>query len=430
MRDIFLLLVLPFLIYVMFKRPFIAVGLWVWTAMFFPNYWVYGSAGVIRYNLLFSLGTFVSYIAYKNKQVINFQGTGKLVLLFCVWALCSALFSSGLVELSLQYWVRLFKVILLFVFIILIIQKKIHFDFFLWCLVLSVGAYGALQGARYILSGGGHKIEGMIGHALGDRNELSLALVMLIPICIYFIRSYGSISKFIKFGFLVLILLLVLSVLGSNSRGGLISLLFLGGYFFTQSKNKFAYIITFSLLILIALQLVPDEWFSRMNTIENADKDASFMGRVVAWKLSTMLALENPIFGGGMKSLEYWPVWSHLSEQFHYGVLAWWTTGASVPDVVGRAAHSIYFQVLGEQGFVGLIIFLCIFASSIWRCNRLNKLENVPSWVKDLAQMLKLSILCYLIGGAALSFAYFDGIYAVVGLLIALENYVIKEYST
>ena len=39
MRDIFLLLILPFLIYAMFKRPFVAVGLWVWTAMFFPNYW-------------------------------------------------------------------------------------------------------------------------------------------------------------------------------------------------------------------------------------------------------------------------------------------------------------------------------------------------------------------------------------------------------
>lgn len=427
MRDIFLLLVLPFLIYAMAKRPFVAVGLWVWTAMFFPNHWVYGAAGAIRYNLLFSIGTFLSYLFHKNKPAINFRGTGKVVLLFSGWTLISAFFSVGLVELSLEYWVRFFKVILLFVFILLIIRDKLHFDFFLWCLVLSIGAYGGFEGTKYILTGGGHKIAGMTGHALGDRNELSLAMVMLIPICIYFLRSYSKVNTFIKLSFLALILLLVLSVLGSNSRGGLISLLFLGGYFFTQSKNKFSYIVIFSLLIIIALQLVPEEWFSRMNTIESANKDASFMGRVVAWKLSLMLAIENPIFGGGMKSLEFWPVWSYLSEQFHNGVLSWFSTGSEVPDSVGRAAHSIYFQVLGEQGFGGLLIFLSIFVTSIWRSNRLIKNEKSPGWVKDLAQMLKLSILCYLLGGAALSFAYFDGIYAVVALLIGLENYVEKE---
>jgi len=413
----------------MFKRPFIALGLWVWTAMFFPNYWVYGSAGLVRYNLLFSLGTIITYVSYKNKPTVNFRGTGRIVVLFCLWTLISALLSVGLVELSVEYFIRFLKVVLLFVFIILIIEKKLHFDFFLWCLVLSIGAYGGFEGTKYILTGGGHKIEGMTGHALGDRNELSLAMVMLIPICIYFLRRYSPVSKLIKMAFLGLILLLVLSVLGSNSRGGLISLLFLGGYFFTQSKNKFTYIITFSILMVIALQLVPEEWFSRMNTIEDAGDDASFMGRVVAWKLSLMLAIENPIFGGGMKSLEFWPVWSHLSDQFHSGVLSWFTTGTAVPDVVGRAAHSIYFQVLGEQGFVGLIIFLTIFITSIWRSNRIVCNKNTPDWAKDLAQMLKLSILCYLIGGGALSFAYFDGIYAIVALLIALENYVDREYS-
>lgn len=424
MRDLVLFFVLPFLLYALFKRPFVAVGLWVWTAMFFPNYWVYGAAGSIRYNLLFSLGTVVSYIFYKNKISTKFRGTGKTVIFFLAWTLMSAILTESFFELSFEYWVRFAKVIFLFVFILLTIKKKLHFDFFLWCLVLSIGAYGGFEGLKYVLTGGGHKIEGMTGHALGDRNELALATTMLIPVCIYFLRTLGSKSSMIKLVFLGLTLMLVLTVLGSNSRGGLISLLFLGAYFFSQSKNKFMYAVATCLIVTIALQLVPDEWFSRMNTIEDANKDASFMGRVVAWKLSTILALEHPIFGGGIKSLEYLPVWNHLSQEFHSGTLAWFTTGKEVPDVVGRAAHSIYFQVLGEQGVVGLFIFLAILGGSILRCRRLIKHKDAEDWVKDLAQMLQLSVLCYLVGGAALSFAYFDGIYAMIALLIGLENYV------
>lgn len=62
MRDIILLCVLPFLLYATLKRPFIGLGLWIWTAMFYPNAWVYGMAAGIRYNLLISASAILSYL--------------------------------------------------------------------------------------------------------------------------------------------------------------------------------------------------------------------------------------------------------------------------------------------------------------------------------------------------------------------------------
>lgn len=425
MRDLFLLSMLPFLVFVLLKRPFVAAGLWIWTAMFFPNYWVYGIAGGIRYNLLFSIGALISYALYATKinQKTNLSSTGWLVLLFLLWGLISSVATVGTAEISIEYWGRFAKGIALFVFMLLVLRTKTHLDFFLWCILLSISAYGVMEGAKYISSGGAHKISGMGSHILGDRNHLALSLVMTMPICVYFIRSeYTAHSKFIKYGFLGAITLLVLAVLGTQSRGGLISLVFLAAYFISQSKSKISYIVVAAVVSLVALSLVPDEWFNRMNTIESANEDGSFMTRVVSWKLSLMLALENPVLGGGIKSLESPAVWQYLSFQFHNGALPWFPTGDAMPQPFARAAHSVYFQVLGELGFGGLLIFFLIFYTSIKRANRIIKNKVAPTWMKDMAQMLKLSLLTYLIGSAALSLAYFEGVYALIALLILLEN--------
>lgn len=433
MRDILLVALLPFLLIALIKRPFVAVGLWAWTALFFPNYWVFGFSSSIRFNLLFSLGAILSYLFHiqKIKEKTNLQLTGWLVIIFLFWSLISSAFTIGLFDVSFEYWIRFAKVVMLFLFILFVLRTKLHLDFFLWCLILSVGAYGAFEGVKFIITGGSHKIAGMNGHILGDRNNLAVALVMLIPICIYFIRSdYSKNSKIVKLGFQGLILLLIFSILGTNSRGGLISLLFLGAYFLSQAKNKIIYIIVASFVIGISLQMVPDEWFQRMNTIEAADQDKSFMGRVVAWKLSLMIALENPIFGGGMKSLENLGVWQYFSYQFHLGYLSWFYTGSEVPQPIGRAAHSIYFQVLGEQGFGGLFIFLSIITTSIFRANRVQKHVDAEPWMKDMAKMLKLSILSFMIGGAALSFAYYDALFAIIALLILIENRLINSLGS
>lgn len=406
------------------------VGLWMWTAMFFPNYWMWGIGTSIRYNLLFTVLTVASFVFSSEHKKLILADSGKLIMLFLFCALASSFLTVGISEVAMEHWIRFAKVVALFFFLIYIFNKKEHIDFFLWCLVFSLGFFGFIEGLKFIASGGGHKIEGMQGHALGDRNELSLAIVMFIPLCSYLMVEYGKNVKAIKIGLFFLIILCVFTVLGTHSRGGLISLIFLSAVYFFKSKRKLTYIISISLLLFLASSYIPEEWLSRMNTIEDADKDASFMGRVVAWKLSFIMALDNPIFGGGIKSLETWPVWASLSTSFHDSSFAWFYTGTAVPDPNGgHAAHSIYFQVLGEQGFLGLFIFLMIGYTSIKRIRRIEKIPYTPDWMIRLIGMLKLSIFCYFLGGAALSFAYFDLIYALFGILIVLEYKILPQYE-
>ncbi|MDO8651361.1 MAG: putative O-glycosylation ligase, exosortase A system-associated [Undibacterium sp.] len=428
MRDIVLLSILPFLVYAIFQRSFIGLGLWIWTAMFFPNGWVYGIAGVIRYNLLFAGLTIGVYFMSKQKLRLQLGTVGWMVILFLIWTFFTTLFGLAIPDVAWEEWTKLVKIVALFVFILLIIEKKLHIDFFLWCLIFSVGFFAAVEGLKYIVSGGGHHIEGMMGHVLQDNNQLALALAALLPICFYLLGEYGKKSWILKFGLLSLIVLDITSIIGTNSRGGLVALATVGGYLFIKSKRKFLFVLLVLGIGSAMVGLIPEQWFNRMDTLNNASADGSFMDRVVAWKLSTILAIQNPIFGGGFKALEYPPNWFALAQDYYrYPILHFGT----VPNPrESHAAHSIYFQVLGDHGFIGLFIFLMIYVTSFFKAGSIAKkirLANGPEWMINLATMLRLSIFTYAVGGAALSLAYFDMTFAICGLVLILETKFLPE---
>ncbi|VXC20568.1 putative O-glycosylation ligase, exosortase A system-associated [Massilia sp. 9I] len=423
MRDIVMLAVLPVLLYAMWQRSFIALAMWPWTALFFPNGWLYGAAGSIRYNLLFAGITIFTYLIQKNKAKVHFGAMGAMVLLFFAWTTVSTTMALSRPEIAWEIWSRFAKVIMLFVFIVLIVEKKLHVDAILWGVVLSIGFYGNVEALKFIASGGGHKIAGMDGHVLGDRNELAVAFVMTLPLCVYLLSEYGKRSRIISLGLIGTMCLLVTAVIGTQSRGGFIAMLALGGYLFIKSDRKFLLGVLAVILAVGLAQIVSSEWTSRINTINEAGEDASFMGRVVAWKLSFIMASENPFFGGGFKSLEFLPVWRELSKEFFS--YSWFYTGDALPPTqFARAAHSVYFQVLGEHGFFGLAIYVFCLVSAYRKTGRVAKttrLRGGPAWLQQLATMLQLSIFAFALGGAALSFAYFDLIFTLFGLAIVLE---------
>ena len=430
MRDIFLLAVLPVLLYAMVQRPFIALAMWPWTALFFPNGWVYGVAGNIRYNLLFAGVTIATYAIQKNKPKVHFGMLGMMVLLFFVWTTISTSMSLRDDGMSWEIWIRFAKVIMLFIFVVLIVEKKLHVDVILWGVVLSIGFYGSLEALKFIASGGAHKISGMPEHVLGDRNELAVAFVMTIPICVYLLSEYGKRSRILRLGLIGTMAMLVVAVIGTQSRGGFLALLALGAYLFIKSDRK---VLLGALAVVLAIglsQLVSSEWTSRIDTINSAGEDASFMGRVVAWKLSFILASQNPFFGGGFKSLEYFPVWTELSRDFLS--YSWFYTGDLMPETkFGRAAHSVYFQVLGDHGFAGLALYLGCLIGAFRKAGNISKKVKKydgPDWLRTLASMLQLSIFAFALGGAALSFAYFDLTFTLFGVVIAIETRILPLY--
>jgi probable O-glycosylation ligase (exosortase A-associated) len=252
---------------------------------------------------------------------------------------------------------------------------------------------------------------------------------MILPVCAYLLREYGKQSRALSAALLGTIALTVVAIIGTQSRGGFIALLALGAYFYLKSERKALATVMIALLVIGLSQVVTSEWVSRINTIDSADKDASFMGRVVAWKLSFILASHNPFFGGGFKGLEYFPVWSSLSQEF--SSFPWFYTGDALPDPdKARAAHSVYFQVLGDHGFFGLAIYLGFLLAAFRKARKVVKAvraNKLPDWIARAATTLQLSLFAFCVGGAALSFAYFDLTFATVALLVVLEQRIVPN---
>lgn len=423
MRDLLILCLLPVMLYTMAQRPFIAVGMWLWTALFFPNGWLYGAASIVRFNLLFTGVAMLSYLAYKHKPKIRLDAVGGLVMMFFLWTTLSTITTIGNPAIAWEYWNRFLKVVMLFVFVLLTIKDKLHIDFVLWCVVLSVGFYADLEALKFIASGGGHKITGMSSHVLGDRNELSVAFVMTMPLCYYLLGEYGTRSKLVRLALLGTMAALAVAVIGTQSRGGFIALMALVGYMYIKSDHKILMTILIAAVAYGLSYIVSDDWTSRIDTISTAESDGSFMGRVVAWKLSFIMAMQHPFLGGGFKSLEYFPNWAALSRDFFS--YPWFYTGTNLPNAtVARAAHSVYFQVLGEHGFVGFALYVTTLAVSFFKAGKVSRVarrSGAPAWIPRAATMIQLSIFAFALGGAALSFAYFDLIFALFALVAVFD---------
>jgi len=250
---------------------------------------------------------------------------------------------------------------------------------------------------------------------IADNNHLALAIVVTLPLANY-LRMYSK-NKAVKFTLIAAMGLGVIAVLSTYSRGGFLGLMTMGALFWWKSKRKLLTLIVGAAIVIPAIQLMPEKWWSRMDTIENAaDEDRSFQERVGSWETAFNLAVSNPIFGGGFSATQSRRVYQQYKA---YG------------DPTGsRAAHSIYFQVMGDLGFVGLFVFLLILFTS-WRNSvaiiRGAQRHKSLSWAEDLAKMLQVSMAGYIVAGAALSLAYYDLTLTMIVMLINLRVLVEKE---
>ena len=213
---------------------------------------------------------------------------------------------------------------------------------------------------------------------------------------------------------LIIAIFNIIAILGSFSRGGLIGLIVVGFFYFLRSDRKII-ISVFAVVIGIgAVNFMPDRWTQRMNTIESADQDESFLGRVVAWKQAVLIANDHPLVGVGFKGGQNQAIWTYYKPDFDIFNSIIDTSNTNF--VQAKAAHSIYFQVMGDMGYTGLSLFLLLLFTS-YRYIRFAE-KNLPraSFFHDLAGMTKISLAAYAVAGAALSLPYFDILYVIFGL--------------
>lgn len=328
---------------------------------------------------------------------------------FTLWMNITYIASFALDE-NFSMWVRVMK-INLFMFVVAgVILTRKDIAGVIWTIVLSIAITGVKGGLFTIMTGGTYRVWGP-GGFVGGNNEFALVLIMAIPLMFY-LRSTTE-NRWVKYGLLCAMLLCAIASLGSHSRGALLAMVAMGGMLIAKSKQRMGLIALALLLIALVPMLMPEEWFARMDSIKDYEADRSAMGRINAWTMAFNLAKDR-LFGSSFENIS-------TSYFALYGLDTEYIQGP----------HSIYFQVLGQHGFVGLFLFLAM-GFSLWRrASRIvsNSDKTAKLGIDDamLAQMIKVSILGFAVGGAFLALAYFDVPYYLMLVIAKLDQIVSNE---
>jgi probable O-glycosylation ligase (exosortase A-associated) len=403
MRDILIAVLIFGSVPVAVFRPDFGILAYIWIGLMNPHRlsWRLEAAPV---GLVVALGTLLGTVLRGEIRRIPMKSTTILLILWIAYTTLTTTTAISGRDAWIE-WNRFSRIILMCFVALMLLQERRRLERYVWVAMASIAFFSVKGGLFSIATRGAYRVWGPMGSFIEGNNELALAEIMILPLMLYFLRRTKKAWQ--RWAYYVCFVLTIFSILFSYSRGAFVAFAGVAGVLMIRSRYRFQALIMVLVLGGLMVSFVPTEWKERMFSIEQYQTDQSAQGRINAWHFAVNIA-KTHIFGGGFRTF--------TKELF----MVYAPNPTDVHD-----AHSIYFEVLGEQGFPGLFIFLGILFTSLWKLERLRKRwPSDPSrrWVHDLAEMLQFSLLGYLFGGTFLGLAYFDLPYYVVVSTILLEH--------
>jgi O-antigen ligase len=168
-----------------------------------------------------------------------------------------------------------------------------------------------------------------------------------------------------------------------------------------REQKKLRSVLLGAALALGLVIFAPSSFWQRNETVATFHEDASAMGRVYAWQVTSRISLDKPLLGVGAGSFRYaWPLYA--------------------PPEAHRAyvAHNIFLDVIGELGFVGLLFFL-VFAGGATGGAFAGSKDSEMGWLgRALAAAMAGYLVCDLFSGYILS----AHLYVLFGLAASSER--------
>jgi putative inorganic carbon (hco3(-)) transporter len=409
MRDILLSGVFAVLLLQALRFTWAGALLWTWFSIMNPHRLTYGFANTFPFAAIVAGATLLSIIWNRDKVRLPKDMSVLLLITFVLWT-CFTTMEAINVDRSSDTLLTTLKIQLMTLVCVAALRERKHIEYFIWVNVLSLGFYGTKGGLFGIATGGSHRVWGPTGSYIEGNNELGLSLVMIIPLMNYL--RLVSAKVWVRHVMLLMMLLSVVAVVSTQSRGALLAVLAMGLVLWTRTKKKFMTMAISLALGSTLLWFMPSAWESRMQTIGNYQEDTSAMQRLNSWE--TAINVANDRLTGAGFAIATQEIFAQYAPNRN-----WVFT-----------AHSIYFQVLGEHGYIGLILFVAMGAVSFWNASRLRgSTANKPetAWLHDLSGMVQVSMVGYAVGGAFLSLAYFDLPYNIMVILIASKFWLKDE---
>ncbi len=404
MRSILLLSIVFASLPVCFLWPWIGVLVFAWISYMNPHRYAWGMAQSFQVAMVVAVATLSGLFFTRERRPVPW--TRETRLMAALWALFTftTFFALNQAD-AWDEWQRVSKILLMTFVTLILIDNVEKLRYLLLTIALSIGAIGLKGGLWVIGSGGQHRVYGPRASFLADNNDLALALCMTLPLLLYLAKAEPR--RWLRLLLRVCFVMTALAIIFTYSRGGLLTLLLVAFMLLMEAKRKSLALLTLGTAALVVVWIVPPHWVQRIETVGSYAEDRSAQGRFNAWHLAWKLALARPLTGGGFETF--------IPEVF-------WKYAPEIDDA--RDVHSIYFQVLGEHGFVALGLYLALLVSCLRTLTRLKKTFHGAKKFERLRHypaMVRISILAYMSGGLFLGKAYFDLFYHLVAAVIILD---------
>ncbi|WP_019625796.1 putative O-glycosylation ligase, exosortase A system-associated [Thioalkalivibrio sp. ALJT] len=436
MRDIlFALLIfgsLPFILW----RPWVGIAMWYWVGLMNPHRLTWGFLQTMPVAMAVGLATLAALVLNKDRRTLPLTRESVLMVILFGHITIISLFFAWQPEVALQRWDTVMKIMLFTLIAPMLVFGKVRTMAVLAVITLSIAFFGFKGGPYTLASGFGGMVLGPPGSFIRGNTDIGLALVMTLPLVLVLARQvyqgrfelpfyfplYERHHKLIGLGLYLGFWFHLISIIGTHSRGAWVALAITFPLIFLKMRYKGTMIATGLLAIAVIGFTVPDKIEHQIDTLIHYEEDASAIGRLDAWNVSWNVAMDYPLTGSGMSIQRLPPeIWLSYLDRDN-------------PVVSGPiAAHSIYFQMLGEHGFVGLALFLMLIGFTLltlFRLSREGRRREETLWIAEWAWALAIGLIGYMIAGAFLSLAYFDLYLAFIAMAIVLRRELLESMPT
>lgn len=407
MSDFLVLFVMLAFTYWGVTRPYVSFAGYVWVDTFVPQKLVFGFLGNQPISMTMALLCLFSLVLGVNKLKLARDATPVFLLIsFAVWITVTT--EYALVQYAAwDKWNETLKTLMMAFFLIFAINTKKQLEMVLLVILFSLSFFMITAGLKTLTGGGGYGrtlIIGLGNNGLGESSTLAGFAVLTIPLIIFFKSHITFIPHLINKNLVwySAILLCIATVIGTSARTGLVTLLAYLSLTLFNKKYFFKGVMSLLAVLIFFILFAPSSWLDRMNTMQSVEGESSAMSRVAVWLWTIDLASERPFLGGGFESYAAGD-----------GNLAKYVEGLSFGM---KAPHSIYFEVLGEHGYVGLVLYLGLIFWTFMRNRAIAKHRDSGKWSTNLAAEMNKIIIIFCVGGTFIGIAYMPLFFHLVAL--------------
>lgn len=431
MIDFVLLAFVGLIIVLGFKRPFLWVLLYIYIDIVIPQKIGYGimTSPALKLSLLAFVLAFAGWLVFDNKQGSRFAFRQWLIVALLGWCGMTTLVAA-FPDSAWAKWDWVWKALVFAAFLPLTLRTRLRIEAAALVMVLAIGAIVISGGLKTVFGGGGYgTLRLLVNENAGiyEGSIISTFAIATIPLA-WWLARHGTIFKqhwtVTAFAAGLTFACLLIPV-GTTARTGLVCIAVLGVLMLRSVRYRFVYGGAAALALFVAIPFLPASYLERMSTITDYSQEQSASTRIAVWKWTVDYAKRNPL-GGGFDA--------YRANSFTYQMpqVSGPENAQSVEYVEvtdeARAYHSSYFEMLGEQGWLGLALFLWLHALGLWQMERLRRAHappkgERPGWVHGLATSLQQAQVVYLVGAAFVGIAYQPFAYMIIGLQIALWSW-------